>query len=321
MTTSALRRVRVAEIERVADEIKRFRLVDATGAPLPIFSAGSHVVVTMTGEDGHTWKNPYSLIGGSADAGSYEIGVLRLAGSRGGSVFMHDRVAVGSELRISDPVNLFPIARQGRKHILIAGGIGITPFLAMMRELADEGADFELHYKLRDFPRAAFHERLSAEYGSRVHIYRTAAGEALPLEDILRNRPLGTHMYVCGPAAMINWAMHTGRAAGWPDENLHSERFSAPPTGHPFTVKLARSNREIVVGPQQSILEALEQHGIDPPCLCRGGACGQCETRVLASDSALQHNDHYLSDEEKRRGEAIMICVSRTTGRSLTLDL
>jgi ferredoxin len=191
----------------------------------------------------------------------------------------------------------------------------------MMRELASEGADFELHYKLRDLPRGAFHERLIAEYGARVHIYRTAAGQALPLEDILRNQPLGTHMYVCGPAAMINWAMHTGRAAGWPDENLHSERFSAPPTGHPFTVKLARSNREIVVGSQQSILEALEQHGIDAPCLCRGGACGHCETRVLASDSPLQHNDHYLSDEEKSRGEAIMICVSRATGRSLTLDL
>jgi ferredoxin len=138
---------------------------------------------------------------------------------------------------------------------------------------------------------------------------------------MLRDQPLGTHMYVCGPAAMINWALHIGRSAGWPDENLHSERFSAPPTGHAFSVKLARSNREIVVGPQQSILEALEDNGIDARCLCRGGACGQCETRVVASDGPLQHNDHYLTDEEKSRGEAIMICVSRATGRSLTLDL
>lgn len=321
MTSSALRRVRVAEIERVAEDIKRFRLVDVTGASLPTFSAGSHVIVTMTGEDGLTWKNPYSLVSQSADSGSYEIGVLRLPGSRGGSVFMHDRVAVGSSLQISDPVNLFPIARQGRKHILVAGGIGITPFVAMMRELGDAGADFELHYAMRSQSRGAFSESLLRAYGSRVHLYRDDIGEVLPLADILSDRPLGTHMYVCGPAPMIDWALQTGRAAGWPEENLHSERFSAAPSGHAFTLKLARSNREIVVGPQQSILAAIEQHGIDAPCLCRGGACGQCETRVLAADGLLQHNDHYLSDEEKRRGEAIMICVSRTSGRSLTLDL
>jgi dimethylamine monooxygenase subunit B len=321
MNASALRRVRVAEIERVADDIKRFRFVDASGAALPAFSAGSHVVVTMPDANGHSWKNPYSLIGAAGDRSSYDIGVLRLAASRGGSVFMHDRVHIGTELFISDPVNLFPVAKQGRKHILLAGGIGITPFVAMAHELAAQNADFELHYKLRDLPRAAFHERLLADYGSRVRLYRKAAGEDLSLEDLLRDQPLGTHMYVCGPAAMINWALHVARSAGWPDENLHSERFSAPPSGHAFSVKLARSNREIVVGPQQSILEALEDNGIDAQCLCRGGACGQCETRVVASDGPLQHNDHYLTDEDKSRGEAIMICVSRATGRHLTLDL
>jgi ferredoxin-NADP reductase len=234
---------------------------------------------------------------------------------------MHDRVTVGTSLQISDPVNLFPVARQGRKHILVAGGIGITPFVAMMRELADARSDFELHYAVRSQSRGAFCESLLSAYGARVHLYRDDMGEVLPLAGILAGQPLGTHMYVCGPAPMIDWALQTGCAAGWPEENLHSERFSAPPTGDPFTLRLARSNREIVVGPQQSILEALEQNGVDAPCLCRGGACGQCETRVVAADGPLQHNDHYLSDEEKRRGEAIMICVSRTTGRWLTLDL
>ena len=321
MTASALRRVRVAEIERVAEEVKRFRLVDATGGALPAFSAGSHVIVTMHGADGHLWKNPYSLISAPDDGSGYEISVLRTATSRGGSMFMHDHVHPGTELQISEPVNLFPIARQGRKHILIAGGIGITPFLAMMQELAARDADFELHYKVRGLARGAFCERLLDEYGSRVHIYSSDLGQQLPLERILSEQPLGSHMYVCGPAAMINWALQLGRSVGWPPENLHSERFTAPPTGRAFTIKLARSGGEIAVGPQQSILEALEQHGIDAPFLCRGGACGQCETRVIASDGALQHNDHYLTDEEKTSGGKIMLCVSRAAGGCLTLDL
>ncbi|MFA5898248.1 MAG: PDR/VanB family oxidoreductase [Hyphomicrobium sp.] len=321
MTASALRRVRVAEVEDVAEAIKRFRLVDVAGSPLPTFSAGSHVVVTMHDGKGRVWKNPYSLIRPPSDPNGYEISVLRCATSRGGSAYMHEHVAPGAELEISDPVNLFPVVGLGRKHILVAGGIGITPFLAIMKELAARGADFELHYKVRSLARGAFCNDLRQQYGERVHIYRSDQGEALPLQTILGRQPLGTHMYVCGPAAMIDWALQVGRDAGWPVENLHSEKFTAPPPGHAFTVKLARSHRDIIVGPQQSILEALEQNGVDAPCLCRGGACGQCETRVLSCEEGLQHNDHYLTEEEKASGEKVMICVSRARGGSLTLDL
>jgi ferredoxin-NADP reductase len=267
------------------------------------------------------FRNPYSLISAPGDTSGYEISVLRVMESRGGSAFMHERVAAGSELEISDPVNLFPVVRLGRKHILVAGGIGITPFLAMMQELAAKNADFELHYTMRSSSRGAFCERVLEQYGPRVHLYRDDCGETLPLAHILSGQPLGTHMYVCGPSGMIDWALQTGRAAGWPAENLHSEKFAAPPPGSPFVVKLARSGQEILVGPTQSILEALEEHGIDPPYLCRGGACGQCETRVVACDGSLHHNDHYLSHEEKASGEKIMICVSRVSGNSLTLDL
>ncbi|MFN3623053.1 MAG: PDR/VanB family oxidoreductase [Hyphomicrobium sp.] len=321
MTASASRRVRVAEVESVAEGIKRFRLVDAAGGPLPAFSAGSHVIITMHDGNGHIWKNAYSLTGAPGETSAYEIGVLRAPDSRGGSHFMHDRVKPGTELQISDPVNLFPIVRTGRKHILVAGGIGITPFLAMMKELSERGADFELHYGVRSLSRGAFCQHLSDTYGARVKIYRDDHGEAIPLQRILGGQPLGTHMYVCGPAAMINWALDIGRAAGWPAESLHSEKFTAPPPGSAFTVKLARSGRDIVIGPQQSILEALEEHGIDAPYLCRGGACGQCETRVVACDGALQHNDDYLTAAEKASGEKVMICVSRASGGVLTLDL
>lgn len=321
MTASASRRVRVAEVEAIADGVKRFKLVDTAGGPLPAFSAGSHVVVTMHDGNGHTWKNAYSLTSAPEDTSAYEIGVLRTEESRGGSHFMHDRVEPGTELQISEPLNLFPVVRLGRKHILVAGGIGITPFIAMMKELSARGDDFELHYGVRSLARGAFCQYLTETYGARVKIYRDDKGEAIPLAKILGGQPLGTHMYVCGPAPMINWALDVGRAAGWPAESLHSEKFAAPPPGSAFTVKLARSGRDIIVGAQQSILEALEENGIDPPYLCRGGACGQCETRVVSCAGTLQHNDDYLTDKEKASGEKVMICVSRASGGVLTLDL
>jgi ferredoxin len=138
---------------------------------------------------------------------------------------------------------------------------------------------------------------------------------------VLSTQALGSHLYVCGPKAMIDWAIRTATLAGWPVENIHSEQFSAPPPGKQFKIKLARSAREITVSSHQSILEALEQNGIDAPFLCRGGACGQCETGVTACDGFLEHNDHYLSDAEKAGGRKIMICVSRVSGDALTLDL
>jgi ferredoxin-NADP reductase len=321
MTASPLRRVRVAEVEPVANRIKRFRLVSAdSGAPLSEFSGGSHVTVCMHAPD-RLIRNPYSLMSCPSDPSSYEISVLRVPDSRGGSEFMHDNVRVGSELEISEPLNLFPPAKRARKHILVAGGIGITPFMSMMSELDAVGADFELHYGVRSLEDGAFCKLLEARYGPRIRLYFQDKGQLVPLEQVLSNQPLGAHMYVCGPKPMIEWAIRTATLAGWPDESIHSEQFSAPPVGKPFIVKLARSAREITVGGHQSILEALEQNGIDAPFLCRGGACGQCETAVMSCDGFIEHNDHYLTEPEKATGRKIMLCVSRISGDAIRLDL
>ena len=119
---------------------------------------------------------------------------------------------------------------------------------------------------------------------------------------------------------MIDWALETAKLEGWPDENVHSEHFSVPTPGNPFVVKLATSGKEIHVGEHQSILEALEQAGVDAPYLCRGGACGQCITRITNTEGgAVHHNDHYLTDEEKKEGDRIATCVSRMDGGCLTL--
>lgn len=313
-------RVRVTAIEPVAAAVKRFRLVAAGDAPLPRFSGGAHVVVSL--DDGtRRIRNPYSLSGSPADGSAYEISVLRAAESRGGSAFLHERVAVGDELVVSPPVNLFPVDRRARKHLLIAGGIGVTPFVAMAAQLAGEGARFELHYAMRDAASGAYAAALAAAHPGRVRLYRSALGERIDLDGLVANQPLGTHLYVCGPERMIEGVLGAGREAGWPEASLHAERFLAPPGGDPFEVALSRSGKRLRVGEHESLLEALEAAGVDAPYLCRGGACGECQTRVVARDGTLVHNDHFLTPQQMAAGETIMICVSRLQGRELVLDL
>lgn len=320
MTTTQARRVRVDTLERVANRIKRFEFVPVDGLPLPIFSPGAHVIVTMRDGD-RIWRNPYSLMGSPFDEGRYQISVLHVDESRGGSSFMHGKVLKGSTLEISEPVNLFPIIHTGFKHILIAGGIGITPFLAMMAQFKSDKSNFELHYAVRSHEHGAYLKTLQDAAEPGVHLYHSDKGQRIPLAKILENQPLGTHLYVCGPQRMIDWTLQTAADEGWPQENVHYEHFNAPPPGREFVVRLAKSGKEIRVGEHQSILEALEQAGVDAPYLCRGGACGQCIREASDIRGQIVHNDHYLTDDEKRRGDRIATCVSRMDGGSLTLDL
>ncbi len=313
--------VRVAKVTPVADRIKRFRFERLDGAPMPYFSGGAHVIVSMN-DEGHVRRNAYSLMSPPHDCSAYEISVLRVEDSRGGSAFMHEKVREGDELKVSYPVNLFQPDWRGRKHLLIAGGIGITPFIAMMRQFSREGANFELHYAVRSIDRGAYCRELVEQYGSqRVKIYSDADRNFIPVARLLESQPLGTHLYVCGPAGMIDGVLKTGIEAGWPEQNLHSERFLSSQPGKPFSIKLTRSGKTVHVGHHESMLEAIEAAGIDAPFLCRGGACGQCETAVAVCDGKLLHNDVYLSDEEKASGRKVMICVSRFEGSALHLDL
>jgi ferredoxin-NADP reductase len=321
LTINTEMKVRVAKVAQVADKVKRFRFERADGQPMPIFSGGAHVIVSM--RDGEVLRrNPYSLMSSPADTGGYEISVLRVENSRGGSAFLHEKLKEGDSLTLSQPVNLFPYDQRGRKHVMMAGGIGVTPFMAMMDQMEREGRAFELHYAVRTRTHGAYWKDLQSRYGAyRVKVYCDAEKLLIPVDAIVENQPLGTHLYVCGPAGMINGVLGKARAQGWPKQNLHSEEFLAPPPGQAFQVNLARSGLTIDVAPHQSILEAVEAGGVDAPYLCRGGACGQCETAVIACDGTLEHNDHFLEPGDKASGKKIMICVSRIKGNAVTLDL
>ena len=311
--------VTVAEVVDVNPLIKRFRFVRTGGGALPTFSGGSHIVVDM--DDAGTRRlNPYSLMSDPGQTDSYMISVRRDDNGRGGSLYMHRSVRPGMQMQIGWPVNLFPADLRAKKHLMIAGGIGITPFLAQMAQLDRIGGRFELHYAARNRTLGAYMDELQTRYGARVQTYLDEEGQAMDLKGLLTSQPFGTHLYVCGPKPMIGWVLDTARTLGWPEGALHSEEFLAPPVGQPFEVELARSGKTIRVGAAQSLLEALEAAGVDAPYLCRGGACGQCETDVCEADGTFEHNDHWLSDAEKASGRKIMPCVSRFRGARLVID-
>lgn len=319
MTGGAKLLVRVAEVVEVNALIKRFHFTSRDGAPLPAFSGGAHVVVEMD-DHGVRRRNPYSLMSDPQDRSGYAISVRRDDAGRGGSIFLHSEVKPGLEMVLSHPLNLFPLDSRAKKHLMIAGGIGITPFLAQIRQLGYLGGQFELHYAARNRDLGAYMADLKAAHGDRVQLYFDDEAMVIDLAALLGRQPIGTHLYVCGPKGMLAWVRKTAELAGWPAAAVHFEEFLAPGTGSVFTAQLAKSGKSVTVGTHQSLLEAIEAAGVDAPYLCRGGACGQCETSVLACDGKILHRDHWLSPEEQALGQKIMPCVSRFEGKTLILD-
>ena len=311
--------VRVIEVAEITPLIKRFRFEPLDGSALPTFSPGAHITVEFE-DGGVVRRNPYSLMSSPYDLSTYAISVRRDDAGRGGSRRLHEIMRPGMSLHVSGPTNLFPIEQSARKHLLIAGGIGITPFLAMCEQLLQEQAHFELHYAIRTQGMGAYVAELRHRLGRRITVHADDQNQSIPFQSLLRRQPLGTHLYVCGPGGMIDLLLGAAREIGWPESTLHSERFTAPASGMPYKIELAQSGKTVSVGPQQSMLEAIEAAGVDAPYLCRGGVCGECETRVIVCNGKLLHADHYLTEAEKTSGKTVMPCVSRFEGTRLVLD-
>ena len=307
----------VSAVLPLNDLVTRFEFKRKDGNRFPTFSAGAHTVVHM--RDGDRQRlNPYSLMSDPADTETYAISVRRDDEGRGGSLFMHNNVKVGDAMEITYPVNLFSLDLRAKKHVFLAGGIGITPFMAMIAQLERSSDSWELHYSVRTEALGTYVDQLVSKYPNKVRIYYDDQSQSINLENLLHGQPLGTNVYVCGPKGMIDWVHKTAAAAGWPDANVHSEEFTAPQPGKEFQVRLCRSEKTITVGENESLLEAMEREGVDAPFLCRGGACGQCETNVVSSDGEFIHRDHWLEPDE--HGNKIMPCVSRFIGKSLEID-
>ncbi|WP_089085653.1 PDR/VanB family oxidoreductase [Aquitalea magnusonii] len=312
--------VRVVRIEQASPLIKRFTLQAADGGPLPAFGGGSHIIVQIPAANG-LLHNAYSLLSSPFQLEQYQIAVRREEASRGGSAFMHAHVAEGDILQISPPNNLFPLHATPGRHILLAGGIGVTPFMAQMEELQSSGAAFELHYAFRSREQAAFVDELAARYGAHCHFYDAARGQLCNVAGLLQHMAEPDHVYVCGPQSLIEAVQQAGAGQGIPPAHLHWEQFSASTqSGEAFTVVLARSGREIRVAAEQTILQAIETDGaVAVDCLCREGVCGTCEVGIVEGEA--EHRDQYFSEEEKQAQNSLLICVSRAKGRRIVLDL
>ena len=313
---SAMIEVQVSDVRQLTPVVREFTFAALEGS-LPGFSCGSHVQVVLPIE-GRTLRNAYSLLGDPRESGVYRIAVRLQETSRGGSRYLHEQVRVGDRLQIGAPSNLFALHSQAHHHILVAGGIGITPFMAYLAELQASDASFELHYAYRSGLTDAYAAELRERLGARFHGYDGAAGQRLDCASLFDGKPLGSHLYVCGPQRLLDELKTRSTAHGWSTGRLHWEAFAAPEPGQPFTVELARSGQRLQVPGDHSLLEALEAAGVEVPNLCRGGVCGQCTTRYLSGE--VEHRDHYL--DEQQRGAALMPCVSRGgCSGTLLLDL
>jgi ferredoxin-NADP reductase len=305
--------LRVAAKAPVADGVVALTLAHPGGRRLPDWTPGAHLDLILPG--GLTRQ--YSLCGDRWDPHTYRIGVLREPDGRGGSAYVHDTLAEGDTVAIGGPRNNFPLAPSER-YLFIAGGIGITPLLPMIYQAELLGADWRLLYGGRTRASMAFLDEL-ARYGSRVEL---VPQDERGLLDLPAELPPDTKVYCCGPAGLLD-AMER-RAAGWPAGMLRTERFvakdlGAPARGEPFEVELRRTGRTLTVTRGQSVLQAINDAGVNVLSSCRQGLCGTCETTVLAGE--VDHRDALLDDAERAAGDCMFVCVSRARSDRLVLDL
>ena len=311
----------VAKKWREAAEVHGFDLADAEGRELPPFTAGAHVDVEIA----PGLVRQYSLCNDPRRRDCYQIAVLREPASRGGSAGLIERIDVGQTLKVSEPRNHFALEPSARRTVLIAGGIGVTPILCMAERLAHTSAPFELHYAARSPERAAFLERIQA-LADKAKVYFSEGPEAerLDLEAVLSDPAPGTHLYVCGPARLIEAALAVAKARGWPSSRVHREYFAPPEgqdlgPGQAFEIEIASSGQVLAVPADKAITQVLAEHGIEVATSCEQGVCGTCITRVL--DGVPDHRDVYLTPDEQAANDQMTPCCSRARTARLVLDL
>lgn len=315
------RSVTVARREALTPHVVALTLVPDDGAALPGFEAGSHVdVLTPSGA-----VRQYSLCNVPGETAAYRIAVLDEPQSRGGSRSLCRDVREGDRLQIGAPRNLFALAPRMTRAILLAGGIGITPIVAMAHALHRAGTPFELHHASRSRAACAFARELEqAPFARQVHLSFDDEGPALDLERLLAAPGPNDHLYVCGPAGYIQWVLETAARHAWPVPNVHRE-FFAPAndaTALPdqaFEIELASSGAVLQVPAGQSMASVLLAHGVVLPMSCEQGVCGTCVTTVLAGEP--EHRDSYLTEEDRARGDTVLPCCSRARSPRLVLDL
>lgn len=313
--TRTTRRMRVAGKDSAADGVVTVTLADPDGGAVPEWEPGAHIDLVL----GDVTRQ-YSLCGDPADTTSLRIAVLRESDGRGGSVYVHDKLEIGDVIEVGGPRNHFALV-EAPSYVFVAGGIGITPILPMVRALACQGKPWRLLYGGRTRGSMAFAGDLESGHPERVRICPQDESGLLDLAVTLDAADPGAAVYCCGPEPLLR-AIEA--ECGERDHlALHIERFApkevaTAPAGA-FEVELARSGAVVTVAESESVLDALQRSGAEVDFSCREGTCGTCEVAVLAGRP--EHRDSVLTEDEQAANDAMMICVSRSSTPRLVLDL
>lgn len=309
-------RARIGSVTSEAPSINSYALWPVDCDVLPPFTAGAHVDLIL----GNGLVRSYSLTNSQDERHRYVIAVQQDRNSRGGSKWIHENVRVGDVITLDGPRNNFGLNEGAQKSLLIAGGIGITPFLSMIERLDALKRDWELIYCARDRARAAFFSALEARAFVRVNLDEEPGGTALDIATIVRSASEDTHLYCCGPVPMLEAFESATKDVA--RDRVHLEYFSAkeaPSREREFTVVLHRSGRELSVPAGKTILEVLREHGIEAAYSCTEGMCGTCETAVIGG--IPDHRDAVLTEMERASNKTIMICCSGSKTEKLVLDI
>ena len=314
-------RVRVARKWPVAEQVVALDLLPLAGE-LPAMQPGAHIDVALP----NGLVRQYSLVNAPGETDRYTIGVKRAAPSTGGSDCLHDQVREGDVLAISAPRNGFPLRRDATETLLVAGGIGLTPLLAMAQALAAQGLPFAFHIFTGSEAQIAFPERLARMEGGSGRVLRHTgldpAATAARLSGILAGPGFARQLYLCGPAPLLDLAQALAAEAGWDETAVHVEYFANPRAldrSGGFEIALARSALTLTVPPGRSILEVLREAGVAIASSCEQGACGTCVVRVIEGEP--DHQDVCLTPRDRAAGDRIATCVSRARSPRLVLDL
>jgi tetrachlorobenzoquinone reductase len=313
--------VRIKTIAREANGISSLELVPISGDELPPFTAGAHIDLHLA----NGLVRSYSLINLQGERNRYVIAVNKDAASKGGSRFIHEKLATGDRLSITVPRNNFPLVEDAARVVLFGGGIGITPIWCMIQRLEQLGRAWELFYSTRTREVMAFREALEAlerKSTGRAHLNfdHEPGGKMLDLAALVAAAPADAHLYCCGPVPMLQAFESACKTR--PPALVHVEYFTAKEKAASeggFTVILARSNKTFVIPPGKTILDTLLDNEVDVPFSCTEGVCGTCETRVI--EGIPDHRDSILTSIEQASNKTMMICCSGSKSTKLVLDL
>lgn len=301
-------RLTLSRVEVMAQGVTKYEFTDPDGRDLPDWQAGAHLDIVVAPE----YLRQYSMSGDPADRSRYQIAVLKEDAGRGGSALMHRIFAEGRRVFVSRPINHFPLVEDAAFSLLMGGGIGITPMIAMAHRLHALGRRFALHYSVPCRSRAGFLNDLAAmPWADHVTLHVSDEGTRCDLSRVMAAAPDGTHVYTCGPERYMQSVLDTAKAQGIPEEARHFEYFSVPDMpeyeNHPFTLRLARSGREIAVAADETPTDALARAGVHVDVKCSDGICGVCQCGLISG--AVEHRDFVLS--KAQRESRIILCQSR----------